>query len=171
MECKKAERRTWQQSSAPTYPGDLAIVAKTPIPLDNADSWTKQQRKLIGEFIRRHHANLALEFAQFGFPGSGDPISIVARGCTHAFLAGLIAQSHQLRLRDTFSVLQKHYHTRTFCLNTHPVLLMAALRIADYLDVEQERAPTMSLALHTIRNPISRREWNAHKGSTTWTRR
>jgi len=146
-----------------TWTSDLAVVAKTPIPLDNADSWTKQQRKLIGEFIRRHHATLAQEFAEFGFPGSGDAIWIIAKRCPHAFLAGFIARSHHLGLRDTFSTLQERYHTRTFCLNTHPVLLMAALRIADYLDVERERAPTMSLALRTIRNPISTKEWNAHQ--------
>ncbi len=142
---------------------DLSIIAKTPIPLDNVDSWTNQQRKLIGEFIRRHHATLAQEFAEFGFPGSGDPIGIIAKDCKYAFLAGFIARSHHLRLRDTFSTLQERYYTRTVCLNTHPVLLMAALRIADYLDVERERAPSMSLALRTIRNPISRREWKAHQ--------
>jgi len=142
---------------------DLATAIKAPIPLDNADRWTKQQRKLIGEFIRIHHAALAQEFAEFGFPGSGDPIWIIAKNCRYAFLAGFIAKSHHLRLRDTFSALQERYHTRTYCLNTHPVLLMAALRIADYLDVERERAPSMSLKLRSIRNPISNREWKAHQ--------
>lgn len=142
---------------------DLSIVAKTPIPLENPDCWTGHQRKLIGEFIRRHHATLAQEFAVFGFPGPGEPVWIIAESCKYAYLAGLIAKSHHLHLRDTFSTLEERFHTRTFCFNTLPVLLMAALRIADYLDVKSVRAPCTSLSLRRIRNPISAREWKSHE--------
>ena len=141
----------------------LQSVVQQPIPLDSSDTWTKQQRKLIGEFIRKHHALLAQEFALFGFPGKDRPIRLIQNGCKHDYLVGFIARSHHLSLRDTFSTLEEKYHGKIRCLDTHPVLLMAALRIADYLDVESERAPSMSLSLRSIHNPISKKEWCAHQ--------
>lgn len=142
---------------------DLATVARARIDLDTPDNWTNAQRRLIGEFLRRNHAQLGQEFAEYGFPGSSEPTRIIAAGCRHAFLAGFVAHSHHLQLRGTFSTLSSRYGSRVKCLNTHPILLMASLRIADYLDIQHERAPRMSLAVRTIHNPISRREWQAHQ--------
>ena len=39
---------------------------------DDVRSWSKYDRLIVGEFLRRHHARLAHEMAYFGFPGLED---------------------------------------------------------------------------------------------------
>lgn len=149
--------------SSPMDANELAVLAKTPIPLNDPGTWTQYQRQIMGEFVRRHHATLAQEFAEFGFPGTHGPVWIVAENCRYAHLCGFVARSHHMKLRDTYSTLRDRYHSRAEMFSTRPVLLMSALRVADYLDIRQQRTPAMSLSLRTIRNPISRREWEAHQ--------
>ena len=43
------------------------------------------------------------------------------------------------------------------------VFLMVLLRIADYLQVEADRAPSASLKVRSLRNPVSIREWENHQ--------
>ena len=40
---------------------------------------------------------------------------------------------------------------------------MAALRIADYLQIQPERAPKSLLKLHKLRSPFSVGEWRVHQ--------
>ena len=47
--------------------------------------------------------------------------------------------------------------------NVHSVYLMALLRIADYLQMQKERAPKVVLMIQTLMNPISRRAWASHQ--------
>ena len=66
-------------------------------------------------------------------------------------------------LRDTFSYLSGKYSARVECLRCHPVYLMVLLRIADYIHIEAERAPSTSLIVRSLRSPFSQGEWAIHQ--------
>lgn len=139
--------------------GDPTPIAPKRIDLENL---TERDRLLIGEFVRRHHARLAHEIALWGVPGpSALPLRFREVPDDIADLAGLVARSHNLSIRATYSYLSDKYDLREY-RNTHPVFLMAVLRIADYLQVHSERAERELLRVKKLRSPISRQEWNTH---------
>jgi hypothetical protein len=78
-----------------------------------------------------------------------------------AALAGLVARSHGLPIRSCLSHLAK-YDVREY-KGTHAVFLMALLRVADYLQVQAERAPEQVLRVRNLRSPVSQREWKTHE--------
>jgi hypothetical protein len=130
-------------------------------PAHDPAKWELRDRLLIGEFIRRHHARLAHEIAVNGVPGpTNAPIRLKEVPSDLAGLAGLIARSHGVRLRDCLEHLgatdPREYK------GVHAVFLMALLRIADYLQMHQERAPSQLLQVRRLRSPLSEREWQAH---------
>jgi molecular chaperone HtpG len=129
------------------------------------DTWTAQQRRIIGEeFLRKHHSRLAHEIAIWGLPQvSGRPLKLIL-GIRYEMrdIAGFIARSHYLELRDCLGYLRRKYDVREY-QNTHAVFLMAVLRVADYLQLQAERAPGEFLRIHKLRNPKSQEEWIAHK--------
>ncbi|MDQ5823824.1 MAG: ATP-binding protein [Chloroflexota bacterium] len=131
-------------------------------PLD-ASEMTQQDRKLIGEFLRRHHGRLAHEIALTGVPSLADKTIRVSDRLDSdlADLAGLIGRSHSLPLRSTFGYLGENFHQRSY-RGVHAIYLMVLLRIADYLQIQSERAPKQMLQVKRIQSPISRQEWNAH---------
>ncbi|HZZ29604.1 MAG TPA: ATP-binding protein [Pirellulales bacterium] len=130
------------------------------------DVWTAQQRRIIGEeFLRKHHSRLAHEIALWGLPQvTGSPFRLI-NGIKYEVrdIAGFIARSHFMELRDCLGYLRNKYDVREY-QNIHAVFLMAALRVADYLQLQAERAPREFLRIHKLRNPKSRDEWIAHKG-------
>ena len=132
-------------------------------PPSNPDDMTNRDKKLIGEFLRRYHPRLAHEIALLGVPGSPyEPLKLPETlGTDFADLAGLVARSHGLPLRATLEYLKK-YDLREYG-GVHAVFLMAVLRIADYLQIQAERAPSQMLRVKEIRSPISRKEWNVHQ--------
>lgn len=164
-----------------------------PLPPEDNTNWTKDQRKLVGEFIRRQHQRLAHQIALNGFPGhcgsfssdvSNDTTSDYTPGTNNpdqaitnnkqnigigfshleediADLAGLVARSHGINLRDNLPYLEKYNATRSY-RNIHSVFLMAVLRIADFIQLEAERAPKQLLAIKSLSSPISQREWHTH---------
>src|SRR5205085_12384869 len=69
-------------------------------PADPFD-WTDQHKRLIGEFVGRHHATLANEIALIGVPGPDGPhrLQLAEIPDWMRELIGLIAQSHTLDLR------------------------------------------------------------------------
>lgn len=145
--------------------GDLAQFVRSPLEMGSPDRWSVTYCKFVGEFVRRHHPRLAHEFAIRGIPGptgsEGFRLIELDKGLND--LAGLVARSHGMRLRDTFDYLQAKYYGVALCRNSHPVFLMVLLRIADYLQVESDRAPATSLRVRSLRNPISIREWSVHR--------
>lgn len=124
----------------------------------------------IGEWLRRHHPRLAHEISVSGVPrlDREKPLQIDMPQSFPALgdLAGLVARSHGMSLRQTFSYLNRKYHGLRFIQKTHPVFLMALIRIADYLDLHAERAPEGLLQVKVLRSVISRREWEAHHSIT-----
>jgi molecular chaperone HtpG len=127
------------------------------------DSLTGRDNFLIGEFLRRHHARLAHEIAINGVPGgSGGKKLELGSEPINGFrdLCGFIARSHNMNLRDAVDKLepkkkQKHFHT-------HVPYIMVLLRIADYIQIEANRAPKQLLSVNDLSSPISKREWAKH---------
>lgn len=125
------------------------------------DHWTTKYRKFLGEFVRQKHARLAHEIA---LTGKGSPVDLKQCGVPVDLidLAGLVARSHHLPLRSTFSYLTDKYGSRIECQSTHPIYLMVLLRIADYLQLQPTRVNPGFLGVQRLRSPLSQEEWDAH---------
>ena len=127
----------------------------------NPQKWTQRDKLLIGEFIRRHHARFAHEVALWGVPApSGARISIKEIPEDIADIAGLVARSHGRSIRSCLEYLQR-YDIREY-KGVHAVFLMAVVRVADYLQIQTDRAPEQMLRVRNLRSPISQGEWKAH---------
>ena len=131
----------------------------------NLKNLSQKDILLIGEFIRRHHCRFAHEIAIYGLPSKSpqsQKISLSQFDNAYLDLAGLIARSHGLDIRETFNYLKAKFHMRVY-KKTHPVFLMSVLRIADYLQIQAERAPQSILHIKTLKSPVSQKEWDTHK--------
>lgn len=118
---------------------------------------------LIGEFVRRHHARLAHEIAIKGIRRShGIPLELIGFDLELRNVAGLIARSHGMSIRSTFSYISSKYGLLQSFRSVKIPYLMAVLRIADYVQVKSERAIRTLLSVKELRSPVSRLEWNAH---------
>jgi molecular chaperone HtpG len=130
-------------------------------PDPSPSNWQKRDRLLIGEFLRRHHARLAQEIALAGVPGpTDDRLRLQNISPDLANLAGLIARSHGLPLRACLKRLDAN-DPREY-KGVHAVFLMALLRVADYVQMQAERAPQQLLQVRKLQSPISEGEWQAH---------
>ncbi|MBS0588719.1 MAG: ATP-binding protein [Proteobacteria bacterium] len=144
----------------------MAIFGDTdPILIDeiNYDNFSERDSLLIGEFIRRHHARLAHEIAVAGVP-SRNPKRLELTGFDKDLknLAGLVARSHGLPIRCTFTYLRDQYGLLPEQHDVKSPYLMAVLRIADYIQVRSERALNSLLSVKELRSPISRQAWRDH---------
>lgn len=120
------------------------------------------QRRLAGEFIRRHHPRMAHEFAVSGAPTvAGDPLRLSGLDTDLADIVGLVARSHGMPLRECVEYLRRYNAVREH-KRVHAVFLMALIRVADYLQLQSERAPKEYLRVQRLRSPLSRREWAVH---------
>lgn len=136
-----------------------------------SEPWSEFDILLVGEFLRRHHPRLAHEIALYGMPSKDGKL---IQFCTNASdqdrflndLSGLIARSHGMGLRDTFSYLEQHYNNKIETRSAHPVFLMALLRIADYLQIQSARAPSARTDVSKFKSPVSSREWSVHQSVT-----
>jgi hypothetical protein len=134
----------------------------------NSGNWTKYDRLLIGEFIRRHHGRLAHEMTLHGFPGleSSDqekPFPLLSETMPQiADLIGLVARSHSLHLRSCIKYLDYQYQGDLRPRGSLVVYNMALLRVADYLQLNADRAPFILLRLRDPQSPLSVDEWNKH---------
>ena len=86
---------------------DRAVPVQPPV-LTSAAVWDDNHYLLIGEFLRRHHARLAQEIALEGVPGPTDNRLrfIQMPDAWTADLAGFIARSHNMPLRDALALLE-----------------------------------------------------------------
>lgn len=126
--------------------------------------FTERGMKIAGEFLRRHHHRLAHEIVSLGMPSENGRVSLFDGVTTHLKdLAGIVARSHGMPIRDCLESLKTLDRTahREY-RHIHPTFLMTLVRLADYLDLDSERAPSSVLAAKSLRSPISRREWWSH---------
>lgn len=133
-----------------------------------SEPWDEFDILLVGEFLRRHHPRLAHEIALSGMPSKDGTLIQFCNNNSDQdrFLndiSGLIARSHGMSLRDTFSYLETHYHNKIETRSAHPVFLMALLRIADYLQIQSARAPSARTDVSKFKSPVSSREWSVHQ--------
>jgi molecular chaperone HtpG len=129
----------------------------------NYENLSERDNLLIGEFVRRHHARLAHEIAIEGVPNlSGKKLKIIGIDEDLRDIAGLIARSHGLAIRDTFSYLETNYSLVREYRKVKTPYLMAVLRISDYVQVHSERALKSLLSVKELRSPFSRQEWRNH---------
>ncbi|WP_306260396.1 ATP-binding protein [Pararhizobium sp. IMCC21322] len=133
-----------------------------------SEPWDEFDILLVGEFLRRHHPRLAHEIALSGMPSKDGTLIQFCNNTSDQdrFLndiSGLIARSHGMSLRDTFSYLEKHYNNKIETRSAHPVFLMALLRVADYLQIQSARAPSAKTDVSKLKSPVSSREWSVHQ--------
>ena len=123
-------------------------------------------RKLYGEFFRRHHPRLAHEIANYGFPTKiGNDNILVPTEIEQEIidLCGLVARSHGMNLRDTFEYLKEHHDDSW--KNPYDIkvfFLMVVLRIADYIQIHSERASKVLIKTKRFSSPVSSQEWLKH---------
>lgn len=135
-------------------------------PPRNKDYLTRLDRKIIGEFIRRHHPRLAHEIALFGFPTKGNEVIKFALDLEEGLrdIIGVVARSHGLDIRGTFNYLESKFDRAwRNPRNVKCIYQMVILRVADYLHITSERAPKVYLNTNNISSTVSRLEWDLHK--------
>jgi molecular chaperone HtpG len=154
-----SEARRWDGRKLMDMFGDSRPVRVPPL---HSSDMTRRDRQLIGEFLRRHHHRHAHEIAVNGVPGpTTDRIRLREVPDWLADLSGLIARSHGMPLRQSLPPLERNFGLREF-KGVRAPFLMVVLRVADYLQVQSERAPAQVLQVAKIQSPISQREWQAH---------
>ncbi len=132
-------------------------------PLSDSSRWTALDHLLIGEFLRRNHARLAHEIAINGMPGpEKEKLKFENVSTEMLELSGLVARSHGISLRYSVDLLDARYNEIREYQGTHPIFLMTLLRVADFLQIQSERAPKQMLKIQTLKSPLSQREWNLH---------
>ena len=127
---------------------------------------TRRDRLFIGEFLRRHHHRLAHEIALYGFPGASTNVNglPVLTELLHklADLAGVVARSHGMSLRVCLDYVRYRHPSVLRPSGTVPIYHMALLRVADYLQMDADRAPPVLLQLRAPQSPVSIEEWKKH---------
>ena len=156
----------------PGNAGPPAVVA--PDARLDPSAWREDDRLMIGEFLRRHHARLAHEIAHDGFPGaSGEFVVLHDAAPDLADVIGAIARSHNedLRTMEEYFDYKSPGDFRPFgVLVTY---VMSVLRIADFTQLDTSRAPILLLRLKAPQSPQSVDEWNKHGAvrSVSWDHR
>lgn len=132
--------------------------------LSNKDKLTGIDKKVIGEFIRRHHARLAHEIALKGLIGN----STIFFGDKNLDdqdrkFIGIVARSHGMNIRDTFDYLKEiAYDDWKNPGGMNIIFLMVLLRIADYLQIDKTRTNKTLLKVKTFNSSISLKEHQTH---------
>lgn len=122
-----------------------------------------------GEFIRKHHHELAQYIAVNGMPGEKNRNLLKSIDSTIVNCAGLIAKSHGMSLREMESEIEKL--DKADKIPELPVYyLMSVLRLADLLDADGRRAPKILADLNSFESEYSKGEWRANQGikATIW---
>lgn len=127
-------------------------------------TWDHTDTLFIGEFIRRHHARLAHEVVHYGFPGLSHDLfpPLIQTFGPVADVIGLIARSHGLSMRLCVSYLKEIHGSERRPLGVLAAYHMALLRIADYLQIQSSRAPSILFHLRDVQSPVSIGEWKKH---------
>lgn len=159
---------TWEDADPRVLPEASEIIAQEKNQF--ALNW---QKRLCGEFLRRHHHELAEYIVEKGFPkdisASEDLFNSIDFGAADASyknLIGAIAKSHGEPLDKYYkakSDLWDEYGISNEIEEDMPIYyLMSVLRLADLLDVGEDRASWLYLQIQGIDAEISKTEfvWN-----------
>lgn len=131
--------------------------------LENMLNLTNQDKMLIGDFLRRHHPRLAHEIAINGFPGVEGNINLFNdHELDPRSVWGFIARSHGEDLRDIMDKFSKKFDRYEF-QSIHACYLMVLLRIADYMQIQGERAPKKVFEIKRLSSNFSEGEWKVHQ--------
>lgn len=130
--------------------------------------WDDLDYLLVGEFLRRHHARLAHEIALYGLPAkNGNAIKVCPSDTGEqnflADIAGVIARSHGIDLRNCLEYMQDKYQNKINPRGIHAAFLATLLRIADYFQIQATRAPSAHTDVTSFKSQLSEIEWNVHQ--------
>jgi molecular chaperone HtpG len=143
------------------------VVVEDELVLASLDRWDKLY---VGEFLRRHHARLAHEVAVFGFPGLGDTFPRAPQSPKGVAdvrrLMGLVARSHNEPLRMIIDHLDDHEGGDLTPAGVHLTFVAGLLRIADYAQLGDDRAPSILLRMTAPQSPLSIQAWKDHDAVT-----
>lgn len=144
--------------------GDEFIPFNIP-DLTNKDNLNGYDKKLIGEFIRIHHGRFAQEVSFLGLLSEKGLIEFGTNKLDPQTkqLAGILARSHSMNIRDTFEYLKNIAHDSW--RNPHSIniiYLMVIIRIADYIQIDNSRTNPFLLKLKSFNSPISQLENLTH---------
>lgn len=145
--------------------GDEQTIVRNP-PLDKPGEISENDKKLIGEFIRRHHPRLAHEIAINGFPAKPNKIFFAEKLEPRARqVIGLIARSHGISLRKCLDYIESVFGRdgRRYPDGVHATYLMILLRIGDYIQIDRTRISKALIKSKTFSSPVSKREHEAHE--------
>lgn len=168
LEKKKTLREGWQEYLFDLkYYSEKQLISKfgtTDIyftELEKEEDLNNKEKMIIGEFLRQNHHHIAHYIILNGIEKvdflSGTIIDDETRD-----LIGLIARSHGMGVRDTEIYLKSKYNVISMPKNISIFYLMAVLRIADYLDVGEERASHILSSFYVKKSENSKQEffWN-----------
>ena len=99
-------------------------------------------KKLIGEFLRRHHGRLAHEITLKGFPVEKEETIQFALDLDQEYkdIIGLIARSHSMYVREAIEYVEDKFPADPhFPHEIEVPFLMCVLRIADYFQFDSSR--------------------------------
>lgn len=134
---------------------------KVDLPNIGSNSLDDNQKIIVGDFVRKYHACLAQVISTHGIPAINGPYEMFNKEQKYLNeLSGLVARSHNYKLRDVVDALGDERKRRY--RNTLPAFLMGVLRIADYLQIKSDRTPKILFETNGFCSPISIREWKKH---------
>lgn len=121
--------------------------------------------RLCGEFLRQLHPQLAQEIIDNGFPGTEqiDLFSNIEIDSRYRKLVGIIARSHGVNIDGLDAQLKLIDEERPEYPYGIPIYyLMAILRMADYFDAGEDRAPHAIIKMQHLESEVSYDEfkWN-----------
>lgn len=157
------EAKLWSAKKIKAIFNDDLRINQPPIKKGEA---TENDKKFIGEFLRRHHPRLAYEICLFGFPKADGTIMEFSSCLDNKLkkLLGFIARSHGMNLWDVFKFIENEFGREQIRApkNVHAIYIMAVLRISDYFDMDKTRANTPILKYKKLNSSISELEWAKH---------
>jgi molecular chaperone HtpG len=124
-------------------------------------------KKIIGEFIRKYHDRLAHEIVLKGYIKNDGSIQCFGSNKfieRYKQFSGIVARSHRMDIRETFKFLQSIGLGKAWKKpeGIHIIYLMVLLRIADALQIDETRANPILLEIKGINSPISLKEHKKH---------
>ncbi len=115
------------------------------------------------EFIRKYHHEISYYIAVEGFPGKKTHYLLTGIKEEYVKLAGVLAKSHGMNLDDLREEIDGFEYANNMPYNVPIYYLMAILRMADYIDADEYRAPVILSDMHEFNSDFSYNEWRLNQ--------